>query len=99
MNSQGLWHQQSQITVVLQVPGKHEFSEKFERERFCGGFVGKGELHNIVNCLCKLQSQNVYFFLFYFCLYFSGGKVTDQSRVDSSPNPEFIPENNLKHIL
>ena len=36
------------------VPVKHDFSETFEREKLDGKTVGKGELHNIVTCLCKL---------------------------------------------
>ena len=35
----------------VQVPVKHDFSEAFERNKFDGKFVGKGESHNIVTRL------------------------------------------------
>ena len=53
------------------MPGKYDFSDTFERDKFDGKFVGKGELHYIYNRLCKLQSHNVFnFFLivFYFIM-------------------------------
>ena len=44
----------------VQVLMKHEFSETFERDKFDGKFVHKGELHNIVNHLCNSQSHIVF---------------------------------------
>ena len=37
--------------IDVQVPVKHDFSETFQRDRFDGRFVGKGEWHNLVNFL------------------------------------------------
>ena len=77
---------------------KHEFSATFEREKFNGKFVGKGDLHNIVNCLCNLQSHNVFQFIIYYRLFNVDGKDTDQPHLDGSPNPVLIRENNLNPI-
>ena len=44
----------------VQVPVNHEFSETFQSKEFDGKSVGKGERHNLVNHLCKLQSQDVF---------------------------------------
>ena len=50
----------------VQVPLNYNFIEIFERNKFDGKFVGKGEWHNLVNCLIKFQSHNVFkFFLYY----------------------------------
>ena len=35
----------------VQVPVKHDFSNTFERDKFDGRFLGKFELHHIVNFL------------------------------------------------
>ena len=40
-----------------QVEVKLVFSETFEWDKFDGKTVSKGEFHNIVTRLCKLQSQ------------------------------------------
>ena len=50
----------------VQVQVKNYFSETFEREKFDGKTVGKGELYNIVTRLFKLQSHNVFEFILYF---------------------------------
>ena len=52
-----------------------------------------------VNHLYKLQSHNVFQFLLYYRLFYANVKATDQPRVDSSQNPEFIRDNHLKTIL
>ena len=44
----------------VHVPVKHELSETFEREKFYEKFVGEGELHYLVNSLCKIQSHDVF---------------------------------------
>ena len=72
------------------VPVKHDFSETFEREKLDGKTVGKGELHNIVTCLCKLQFHSVFDFILYFYLFYTDDKATDQPRVEGSPNPVLI---------
>ena len=43
-----------------QVPVKYDLSETCEREKFNGICFDKGELHNLINCLCKLQSHNLF---------------------------------------
>ena len=74
----------------VQVLAEHELSEKLERDNFYGKFVGKGDLHNLVNSLCKLQSHYVFKFLLYYHLFYAYEKATDWSRVEDSPNPVFI---------
>ena len=62
-------------------------------------FFGIGEWHIHVNCLCKLQSHNVFYFLLCYNLFYTCGKAMDQPRVDNSPNTVFIQEKVLKPIL
>ena len=83
----------------VKVPVKHEFSETFEREQLDGKTVGKGEFHNLVNSLCKIQYHNLFEFIIYLYLFYTYGKATDQPRANSSLSPEFIKENNLKPTL
>ena len=69
------------------MPLKHDFSEIFEREDFYGKTVGKGEFHNIITRLCKLQSHIFLDFLLYFYLFYTDGNATDQTDINVSPNP------------
>ena len=46
----------------------------------------------------KIKSHNDSYFLYYH-LFYIYGKAADKPRVDSSLNPEFILENNLKPIF
>ena len=82
----------------VQVPVKHDFSEIFEREKIDGEMFGKGEWHNLVNFLCKLQSYIVFYFPLYCLLFYTYGKAMDQPRVGVSPNSVFIQEKILKSI-
>ena len=52
-----------------------------------------------VNCLCKIQSHNVFKFLILYRLFYRNGKAKYQPCVHSSPNPEFIREKILKVVL
>ena len=61
----------------LQVPVKYDYSDTFERREFDGETVGKDESHNLVTCLCKLQSHNVFDFLLYFHVFYTYGKAMD----------------------
>ena len=51
-----------------------------------------------VNCLCKLQSNNIFRFVLGYCLFYANDKATYQPCADRSPNTEFIRENNLEPI-
>ena len=64
-----------------------------------GKFVGKGEWHNLVNTFCKLQSQNVFYFILYYHLFYTYGKAVDKPRVDDVQNPVFMGEKILKPIF
>ena len=44
----------------VQVTAKHDFGETFDQEKFYVKFVGKVELHNLFNSLCKLQYHYVF---------------------------------------
>ena len=52
-----------------------------------------------VNCLCKVQSQNVFLFLLYYRLFYADEKAIDQPRVYRSQDPDFTREKILKTIL
>ena len=45
---------------VVQVPGKHDFSETFEKGNFIVNLLVKVDCIIFVNNLCKLQSHNVF---------------------------------------
>ena len=83
----------------VQVPQKHVFRETFEREKVDGDFFGKGEWDNLVNRLCKFQSHNFFYFIICYPLFYTNVKAMDHLRVENSPNPVFMWENNLKTIL
>ena len=51
-----------------------------------------------VNCLCKLQSNNIFRFILGYCLFYANDKATYQTCADGSPNTDFTRENNLKPI-
>ena len=52
----------------------------------------------ILLLICANFSLNVFDF-FYFRLFYTYGKATDQPRVSGSPNPEFIQKKILKLTL
>ena len=76
----------------------HDLSETFERERFNGKIVRKGEFNNLVTCLFKLQSHKFFDFLLYFHLFYTYGNATYQPRVNGSPNTEFLQEKLRCHL-
>ena len=78
------------------MPVKNDLSETFERNKFDGKTVKKGKFNNIVTRLCKLQSHNLFDFIFYFCLFCTYNKATDQPHANGIPNPAFIREKKLK---
>ena len=69
---------------------KHDLSETFYRDRFDGKTVAKCKFRYIVTSLCKLQSQNFFEYLLFFCLFFTYGKAAYQLHVKGSPNPTFM---------
>ena len=52
--------------IEVQVSMKCDFSETFYRDQFDEKTVFKSEFYNLGNHLCKLQSHNYFYFLFYF---------------------------------
>ena len=80
----------------LQVTVKHDFSETFERDKLDGKTVGKGEFHNLVTSLCKIQYHNLFGFIIYFHLFYTYGKATDQTCANISLSPEFIQDKMFK---
>ena len=59
-------------------------------DQLYGKFVGKCEWHNLVNRLCKLQPNNIFYFIFYFNLFYTYGKAKYHPCVYYSPNTVFI---------
>ena len=83
----------------VQVPVKHDLSEKFDREKFNGKTVGKCEFNDFETRWFKLQYHNFFDFLLYFHLFYIYGKATDQPRMNISSNPTFAREIKLNPTL
>ena len=62
----------------MQLPAKHDFSENFERDKFDGKTVDKGEYNDFVTRLFKIQSHNLFEFCLHFHLIYTYGKTMSQ---------------------
>ena len=87
------------VDSEAQVPVNRELSQKFEREKFGWVKVGRGEFHNLVTRLCKLQSHNFFDFLLYFHSFYTYTTAIHEPCVIGCTNLVFIRENNLKLTL